>query len=200
MFRYVTTSALAGALALVTAGSVVAQDTRAEPNFLAVGTMAPDFEIPGATRWGPLAAPLKLSDFRGEAVVLAFFPAARTRGCTIQMETYRDEYQRVFNGGRNVVLIPISYDSPEALASWAKDADFPFVFGSDSDGAVYRSFGGVPSGRGTLGRTLVAIDAEGMIAELQPRFLEIDPTSYDALETLVDRIAPPAEDHSGGEC
>ena len=45
-----------------------------------VGEMAPDFEFTGITRYGKLAQAKKLSDFRGQTVVLAFFPKARTRG------------------------------------------------------------------------------------------------------------------------
>jgi len=45
-----------------------------------VGEMAPDFEFTGITRFGKLANAQKLSDFRGQTVVLAFFPKARTRG------------------------------------------------------------------------------------------------------------------------
>ena len=46
----------------------------------AVGEMAPDFTISGATRYGVLRDPIRLSDFRGQTVVLAFFPKARTKG------------------------------------------------------------------------------------------------------------------------
>lgn len=51
-----------------------------DPDPIPVGTRAPDFELPGATRYGVLRDPVRLSDFRGEAVVLAFFFRARTRG------------------------------------------------------------------------------------------------------------------------
>ena len=47
---------------------------------LAVGTQAPDFAAPGATRYGVLNKPVHLSDFRGKTVVLAFFYEARTKG------------------------------------------------------------------------------------------------------------------------
>jgi hypothetical protein len=57
------------------AGSAAAQDSIP----LAVGTKAPDFELPGATRDG-LAGPIRLSDFRDQTVVIAFFYQARTRG------------------------------------------------------------------------------------------------------------------------
>jgi hypothetical protein len=50
------------------------------PPPLEVGAVAPDFAMPGATRFGTLRAPLRLSDFKGKTVVLAFFFKARTRG------------------------------------------------------------------------------------------------------------------------
>lgn len=46
----------------------------------AVGDMAPDFTLPGATRYGLLKQPVKLSELRGQTVVIAFFPKARTKG------------------------------------------------------------------------------------------------------------------------
>ena len=46
----------------------------------AVGQVAPDFSLPGATRYGLLTSPVKLSDFRGKTVVIAFFYQARTKG------------------------------------------------------------------------------------------------------------------------
>jgi len=45
-----------------------------------VGQNAPDFSLPGATRFGLLKNPIKLSDYRGQTVVIAFFPRARTKG------------------------------------------------------------------------------------------------------------------------
>lgn len=45
-----------------------------------VGSVAPDFTLPGATRYGRLQNPVKLSDYRGQTVVLAFFFQARTKG------------------------------------------------------------------------------------------------------------------------
>ena len=44
------------------------------------GTIAPDLTLPGSTRFGLLREPIKLSNFRGQTVVLAFFPKARTKG------------------------------------------------------------------------------------------------------------------------
>jgi cytochrome oxidase Cu insertion factor (SCO1/SenC/PrrC family) len=47
---------------------------------LQVGAVAPDFSLPGATRFGVLAKPVRLSDYKGKTVVLAFFYKARTSG------------------------------------------------------------------------------------------------------------------------
>lgn len=50
------------------------------PPALEVGAVAPDFAIPGGTRYGTLRGPVRLSDYKGKTVVLAFFFKARTRG------------------------------------------------------------------------------------------------------------------------
>jgi len=47
---------------------------------LPVGTLAPDFSLPGATRYGRLQNPVRLADLRGQTVVIAFFYKARTKG------------------------------------------------------------------------------------------------------------------------
>jgi hypothetical protein len=59
------------------ASQVGAQADTASPR---VGTAAPDFSLPGATRYGLLQAPVRLSAYRGQTVVLAFFFQARTKG------------------------------------------------------------------------------------------------------------------------
>ncbi len=68
-------------LVLTTAASAQQQQAPpAQPAGLAVGEVAPDFTIAGATRYGVLRDSVRLSDFRGQTVVLAFFPRARTKG------------------------------------------------------------------------------------------------------------------------
>ena len=76
---------LAAGLAVAAVGATAAQQPAtppapAPPPALEVGTAAPDFTLPGATRFGALRAPIHLSDFKGKTVVLAFFFKARTRG------------------------------------------------------------------------------------------------------------------------
>lgn len=70
-----------GVLSLVFGLSAPDGSQAQEPTgFLATGQEAPDIELVGATRYGVLAEPVRLSQFRGETVVLAFFFRARTRG------------------------------------------------------------------------------------------------------------------------
>lgn len=78
MRRTIALALLAGSLALGAPSGATAQESSSK--LLAVGEMAPDFALPGATRFGLLESPVRLSDYRGETVVLAFFFRARTRG------------------------------------------------------------------------------------------------------------------------
>jgi peroxiredoxin Q/BCP len=78
MRRITTTALVVGALVL--AAPMVADAQEPGANLLAVGEMAPDFTLPGATRYGLLEEPVRLSDYRGEVVVLAFFFRVRTGG------------------------------------------------------------------------------------------------------------------------
>ncbi len=73
--------ALSAAL-LVAAPLAAQQPATPAPEFkpLEIGAAAPDFALPGATRFGLLQQPVRLSDFKGKTVVLAFFFKARTRG------------------------------------------------------------------------------------------------------------------------
>ena len=77
MLRSITAAAVT-AVALC-ASSVTAQDSQPSGP-PAVGDQAPDFTLTGATRAGVMAEPVRLSDFRGKTVVLAFFYRARTPG------------------------------------------------------------------------------------------------------------------------
>ena len=74
---------LAAALLVLGAPAIRAQQpAAAAPTAppLEVGAVAPDFSLPGATRYGVLRDPVRLSDFRGKTVVLVFFFRVRTRG------------------------------------------------------------------------------------------------------------------------
>jgi hypothetical protein len=67
----------------ITPAAILAQQSPAPAGTtppLEVGAVAPDFTMPGATRYGLLAKPVHLSEFKGKTVVLAFFFKARTSG------------------------------------------------------------------------------------------------------------------------
>jgi thioredoxin-dependent peroxiredoxin len=70
---------LAGAPAVLAAQQPAAPPVDTTPP-LEIGAVAPDFTMKGATRYGVLASPVHLSDFKGKTVVLAFFFKARTSG------------------------------------------------------------------------------------------------------------------------
>jgi peroxiredoxin Q/BCP len=68
-------------LALCALAATAGAQNPAPPNVSPeVGSIAPDFTLPAATRYGVLRDPVKLSDYRGKTVVLAFFFKARTKG------------------------------------------------------------------------------------------------------------------------
>ena len=157
----------------------------------AIGSMAPDFAITAATRYGLLKEQVRLSDLRGKTVVISFFPRARTRGCTAQLETYRDQYATLFNNGRNVVSIAISRDADTTLASWARDAEFPVLLGSDPNGAIHTLFGEFDRGQPD-GRSVFVIDPQGRIAHYIQQFGPLAAQSYTALGEIIDKTSPPA--------
>lgn len=76
--RFTFGVAFALAIAAIPATVRSQQPLTAAP--LIVGSTAPDFSLPGATRYGLLQKPVTLSDYRGQTVVLAFFYAARSKG------------------------------------------------------------------------------------------------------------------------
>ncbi|NIP80204.1 MAG: redoxin domain-containing protein [Gemmatimonadetes bacterium] len=111
------------------------------------------------------------------------------------MHAYRDQYAQLFNLGQDVVLIAISADPIEELASWAHDDDFPFLMASDAELEVASRYGAIyerGDRRGT-NRNLFVIGPDGRIAYTATPFREIDPTAYEELEAAIDRIAAEAD-------
>jgi hypothetical protein len=78
----IKTLALGAAASVLVAATVGGQQPAAvtAPAGPAVNDVAPDFALAGATRYGLLKTPIRLSDYRGRTVVLAFFYQARTKG------------------------------------------------------------------------------------------------------------------------
>jgi peroxiredoxin Q/BCP len=150
-----------------------------------VGEMAADFTAPGADRSGPLKAPIKLSDFRGKTVVLAFFPAARTSGCTMQMNQYRDQFEKLFAGGKDVVLLGISTDADTTLANWAKEANFPFQFVSDASREIGTKYGTLDERAQRERRYVYVIGPDGKIAYVKKPFSPAAAPHYEELGAAV---------------
>lgn len=182
---------LAASAFVLTSPARAQQPTQQAPRGLAVGTMAPDFELPGATRYGTLTAPVKLSDFRGQTVVLAFFPRARTRGCTVQMEAYRDRYATLYQGGRKVVVLAVSTDADTTLAAWARELETPILFASDSAQSAAKLYGAAIEGRNANARHLYVIGPDGRIAHRQVPFNELAEVSYERLGEAIAALARP---------
>ena len=154
------------------------------PMPLKVGDRAPDFTVTVVTSAGVAAKPFKLSEHKGETVVLAFFPKARTSGCTVQMESYRDKYAQTFQGGKKVTLVGVSIDSDTALVSWAKDAKFQFHFAADTDRKVGVAYG-ANAGTGYHKRTLYVIDPTGKISYVTAPFNQMSADAYTELGTAI---------------
>src|SRR5919112_5517821 len=72
-----------------------------------VGQRAPDFSLPWANRdgVGAVESPYQLAGDRGKTVVVAFYPRDFTKGCTAEMRTFAEQYDRLF--GRDVGLVAI---------------------------------------------------------------------------------------------
>jgi thioredoxin-dependent peroxiredoxin len=180
-------TASAVAAAILSSSSLRAQGATAHaPD---VGDVAPDFTLPGARGGTVLAAPVKLSDFRGRTVVLAFFYKARTSGCTHQMEAYRDRYAALFHGGRDVTLIAISTDDAPTLASWGADEKFPFLLASDAGGSAGALYGTYDPGSKLDERTLFVIGPDGKISYRARPFRELVEGAYTDLGTAVGKAS-----------
>jgi peroxiredoxin len=105
------------------------------------------------------------------------------------MEAYRDQYAKLFNSGRNVVVLAVSVDADTALASWARDLQTPVLFGSDVGQIVGRRYGSIRGG--VDNRNLFVIDPAGRIAKRMTPFNELAQTSYDELQAAVKQTLPP---------
>ena len=102
-----------------------------------VGDDAPEFELPDQN-----GDTVSLSDFRGERVVVYFYPRADTPGCTTEATEFRDEFDAFES--RDVTVLGISDDPVSDLEPFAEKYDLPFRLLSDESGEVataYDSYG-----------------------------------------------------------
>ena len=158
-----------------------AAPTRVIPN---PGEMAPDFTISYSDKGGVKAEPLTLSKLRGQVVVLAFYPADFSRGCTIEMSKFRDEYKTIFGDG--VTVLPISADSLSTHTRWADSMAFPFALGADVDGTVAKLYGSFNEARPkNHARTIFVIGKDGKIVYSKPSFNVNAQVAYDELTAAI---------------
>lgn len=121
-----------------------------------VGDVAPDFTLPSHT-----SGQVSLSDYRGQVVVLYFYPKDDTPGCTAQACALRDSHEVFTDAG--AVVIGISSDSVESHQKFAERYKLPFTLASDEGGATRKAYG-IPATFGIIpGRVTYVIDADGVI-------------------------------------
>lgn len=173
-------------LLVLALGCATAGERAAPPE---VGDVAPAFSVRGVTRDGAVAEPITLDAQRGRTVVLAFFPKARTPGCTTQMEAYRDQFATIFNGGKDVLLLAVSTDPDATLVQWAKESNFPFTFVSDADGVLAGKYGALGIGGLFDKRVLYVIDPDGRVSYKAAPFRQSSADAYTRLDAEIDRVA-----------
>lgn len=100
---------------------------------LAQGDVAPDFTLP--TDEGTFT----LSEHRGKNVIVYFYPAAMTPGCTTQACDFRDNLSSLTGAG--YVVVGISPDTVESLAKFREQEHLTFPLASDRDKSVLNAYG-----------------------------------------------------------
>ncbi len=144
---------------------------------LAEGDAAPDFALPDQD-----GNEVRLSDLRGETVVVYFYPRADTPGCTTQACGIRDRGEEYAAAGARV--IGISPDEPAALKKFDGKHGLGFTLLGDADHAVADAWGawGEKSmyGKKYMGmlRSTFIVDSDGKIARV---FSKVQPKKHDAL-------------------
>jgi peroxiredoxin Q/BCP len=130
---------------------------------LKTGDPAPEVQGPG----------FKLSKLKGNTVVLFFFPKADTPGCTKESCDFRDLAPKFSK--KNVEIVGISPDKPEAQAKFATKYGLPYTFVPDPDHSISEAYG-VWKEKSMYGRTYMGIerstfvvDPKGKIAKVYPK-------------------------------
>lgn len=129
---------------------------------VAIGQPIPDFEIAATGD-----KTVKLSDYRGQNLVLYFYPKASTPGCTQEGQDFRDAAQ-AFAAAQTRIL-GASRDGVKAQESFKSKQSFPFDLLSDKDEALCKAFDVIKMkkmyGKESLGveRSTFLIDAEGVL-------------------------------------
>jgi len=153
---------------------------------LAAGIQAPEFSLPTTPDHK-----VSLSEFRGRAVILAFYPADWSPVCGDQMALYNEvlpEFSRF-----DAELIGISVDGVWCHLAFAHDRKlrFPLLADFEPKGAVARQYGVYREHEGTSERALFVIDAQGIIRWSYVSPVGINPGADGILRAL-ENLAPGA--------
>lgn len=138
---------------------------------LKVGDAAPDFTLPST-----LGKPVKLSDFQGKQnVVLAFYPAAFTGGCTKEMTAYQASIEKF--SGADTQVFGVSTDNTPSQRKFAEELKVTFPMLSDfTKREVSKSYGILMADRGLANRATFVIDKEGKIQYIEEGSSAVDVT------------------------
>jgi thioredoxin-dependent peroxiredoxin len=135
-------------------------------NVPAVGHDAPDFALPADD-----GQTVRLSDYRGQRVVLYFYPKDDTPGCTTQACGFRDNYVEIAE--KNAVVFGISPDNVKSHVKFRTKFDLPFRLLADEEHTVAELYG-VWGEKSMYGKTYFGIirshfvvDEEGKIADVR---------------------------------
>lgn len=169
--------------------------TSAAPAAPKVGEAAPDFSLPYATQEKLVLDPkeyMTLASLRGKNVILAFYPADWSGGCTKEVCTLRDTFLEL--GKLNATVLGISGDYVFSHQEWAKFHKLQFPLLSDHDHKVARLYDSYMEDRGFNKRTIYLVDKDGVVRYVNLAFNAGSKADYDALRAELEKLnAPPAK-------
>ncbi len=145
-----------------------------------VGEQAPDFELQGTD------GPFKLSDHRGERVVLLFYPGDNTMVCTRQFCSYRDRAEDFASLGATVVGISSQGLSSHESFKAKHGLNVPLL--ADVDRSVARAYSAVTPGIGTTARSVIVIDEHGIVRHRHDHRLGLDYQTVDELKAALQTL------------
>ncbi len=154
-----------------------------------VGEAAPDFKLPYATQEKLFMKPdeqMTLASLRGKNVILAFYPADWSGGCTTEVCTFRDTFMEF--GKLNAMVLGISGDYVFSHQEWAKHHKLPFPLLSDHDHRVASAYDSYMEQYGFNKRTVYLIDKEGVVRYVNLAFKAGDKKDYDALRAELEKL------------
>ncbi|HEV2762273.1 MAG TPA: peroxiredoxin, partial [Pyrinomonadaceae bacterium] len=167
------------------AGSAAAAATTAPK----VGDLAPDFRLPYATQekiFFKAEEQMALSGLRGKNVILAFYPADWSGGCTKEVCTLRDTFAELSK--LNATVLGISGDYVFSHHEWAKFHKLQFPLLSDHKHDVARAYASYDEASGFNKRTVFLIDKDGRVRYTNLAFKAGDPKDYAALRAELEKL------------